>query len=74
MNKQSLPGVRVINAAIRRNEGANGPPVYAVKDGISFRIYKARKMFGSRKRNLPGVLMVCRLADQQWLEPDSVDL
>jgi hypothetical protein len=74
MQQQQLPSVRAINAAIRRNEGASGPPVYAVKDGVSFRIYKARKMFGSRKRNLPGVLMVCRSANRQWLEPDRVEL
>lgn len=69
-----LPSVRAINAAIRKNEGASGPPVYAVKNGVRFRIYKARMMFGSRKRHLPGILHVCRLADQQWIEPDSVEL
>lgn len=63
------PSLRLLHALIHR-----GAPVYAIKGGVRFRICRVRDVGGSWRHQVPGILFVCRLADQHWIEPDSVEL
>jgi hypothetical protein len=68
MNRQ-FPGLQLLIELLRR-----GSRLHATKDGIRFRFDLAKEIAPSARHRVRGLLIVRRLADRQWLEPDDVEL
>lgn len=64
-----LPSLRLIIERPR-----HGTPIYAIKSGERFRISLAKEIAPSWRHQVRGLLIVRRLDDRQWMEPDSVEL